>query len=262
MDLLQNKAALDVQTQVASKQATLPLEEASALRLEQGKSDMIQRRTAAAMGQFSPSTATGPGNAPSSPSMGLSPSSGLPLKGVTTNLATGAVQIKRGYEPTPEGRMEAVLNYSTAIRRLKELRTEMQTAKYGTGPASMRFQRGLFPNLYANVVGTPEEINFRDKASRYVNEYLTAQTGAQRGFKEIQFLEPTIPNPAYDAPATYLLKSKTSLKEMQSNLQSALEVMKAQGQRTDELEMQLADVLAEEAPDPASEAAEDDFEDI
>ena len=93
----------------------------------------------------------------------------------------------------------------------------MDTSPYQTGPLSPRFYRGPVGNIAMQYLGTPEERTFKAEVERFTNDYITAQTGAQRGFKEMQWLQTAIPNASVDTPKNFLANARSALQDLQDN---------------------------------------------
>src|SRR3990167_1003544 len=130
---------------------------------------------------------------------------------------------------TPTGQLTAFKSTNQAIRRLKNLIQTIEQKGYKTGPLSPRFQRGTLGNIAMQYRGTPEERAFKAENERFANDYITAQTGAQRGFKEMAWLQTAIPNASADTPENYLANAYSALKDLEDDKQQMTQMLEEGG---------------------------------
>ena len=138
--------------------------------------------------------------------------------------------------PIPQGQLVVLESTDKAITRLQKLIQVQQEKQYKTGPMSPRFYSGNLGNVAMQYAGSPEERVFKAENQRFTNDYITAQTGAQRGFKEVQWLQNAIPNPAQDTPENYLANAQSALEDLQRNKTQMLQTLKDAGYRVPEAE--------------------------
>ena len=150
----------------------------------------------------------------------------------------GVPKTKEILKKPPSGQMTAINQVDRAINRLEGLISSMETEKFKTGPLSLRFQRGKAGNIYAQYKGTPKEVDFKAKNERFMNEYITAQTGAQRGFKEMAWLATAVPNVEQDLPENFLQKAKTTLSELKQNKDNMVNLLQQSGYQMGTLPVQ------------------------
>ena len=184
------------------------------------------------------STAQTPARIPQvSPSIpGLPP--GLELQGMTIgrNGRPSSIRLappKQAAKPKtlPQGQLTALQSTDRAIVRLKKLIQTQKEKQFKTGPLSPRFYRGTVGNAAMQYVGSPEERVFKAENERFTNDYLTAQTGAQRGFKEMQWLQTAIPNAASDTPENYVTNAESALQDLIENRDRMLQGLEESGFR-------------------------------
>lgn len=163
----------------------------------------------------------------------------LQVSGVTVGSRGSSVQysnpnVKK--RPIPGGQLAALTQTNVAIARLEDLINTVKKTPMATGPFSGRFQRGPIANAYIQSVGSPEEVDFKGRSERFINSYLTAETGVQRGFKEIQYLATAIPNPAVDNPTNFLRKAESSIGEMKQKRNFMMQLLQQGGYTAQELQ--------------------------
>ncbi|MBX4201214.1 hypothetical protein KW786_03795, partial [Candidatus Parcubacteria bacterium] len=149
-------------------------------------------------------------------------------------------------KPIPGGQLKTILDTEEASNMLQDLQQTEKKSVFPTGPFNMAYNSGNVPftgfnpgAAYLQAKGRPGEVDFLKKNERFINKYLSAQTGAQRGFKEIEFLSSAVPNPKRDVPKNYLSSAKASLDELATNRASMFAALDAAGYRADEIEAAL-----------------------
>jgi len=148
-------------------------------------------------------------------------------KSPTVRLAPSKVPPKP--RPVPSGQMVVLESTNKAISRLQRLIQLQQEKQFKTGPLSPRFYRGNIGNAAMQYLGTPEERVFKAENERFVNDYITAQTGAQRGFKEMTWLQTAIPSPSQDTPENYLVNAQSALEDLIRNRDQMLQMLEETG---------------------------------
>ena len=134
-------------------------------------------------------------------------------------------------KPIPSGQLTALKSTNQAIRRLKKVMQTQQEKGYQTGPLSPRFYRGAAGNLAMQYRGTPDERAFKAEVERFTNDYITAQTGAQRGFKEMDWLKTAIPNASADIPENFQANAASALQDLEDNRTQMLQMLEETGYR-------------------------------
>lgn len=175
---------------------------------------------------------------------------GLELQGVTVSGGKPSMRFGVPKQPVsakqraiPQGQLKAIEDTNKSITRLQGLIKDMQENKHKTGPLSPRFFRGNLGNVAMQYSKDAKGANFKAANERFINEYLTAQTGAQRGFKEIQWLSTAVPNPATDLPENYINKANSTLAELESNRNSMIQTLKDAGYNYEPKDKQKEDPL-------------------
>src|SRR3990167_1737197 len=138
--------------------------------------------------------------------------------------------------PVTTEQVKAIEQTDKAIMRLQGLIGEMQKSQFKTGPLSPRFHRGTIGNVAMQYRGTVPEADFKAANERFVNEYITAQTGAQRGFKEMQWLGTAIPNVGEQIPEKFLPIAMKTLEELNANRKQMVNILDAAGYRAEDIQ--------------------------
>lgn len=89
------------------------------------------------------------------------------------------------------GALGSTINLMSSIKN----RVADPTNKLGVDPNSFRYENNALMNEYGKRVMTPEQSQFKADITDATNQYLKAQSGVQRGFKEIEFLKSAFPEP-------------------------------------------------------------------
>jgi len=118
----------------------------------------------------------------------------------------------------------ALIGTEDAIASLEKMMSMYDKMKdrTETGPFSARYWTpggffGKMGNLAMNIRGTPEEAAFKQLSLRFLNAYIKAQTGAQRGMKEVDWLSSAVPNPGNDREDMFINNMNVALKELKEN---------------------------------------------
>ena len=138
--------------------------------------------------------------------------------------------------PVTTEQVKAIEQTDKAIMRLQGLIGEMKKGQFKTGPLSPRFHRGTIGNVAMQYRGTVPEADFKAANERFVNEYITAQTGAQRGFKEMQWLGTAIPNVGEQIPEKFLPIAMKTLEELNANRKQMVEILGAAGYQAEDIQ--------------------------
>lgn len=144
----------------------------------------------------------------------------------------------------PQQQLTAINNAKTTIDLLRNVVDKSSSGKFDTGPTSLRYHSGTFGNPYMNVMGSPEEASFKSDLTDTNAAYASARTGAQRGFKEIQWLAPAMPNGEMK-PAALQAVGKQAMQRMAINLNNLITSAKSTGYDVSEFENYLADLKDE-----------------
>lgn len=106
------------------------------------------------------------------------------------------------------------LNDSVSVLQILD-DIEKTSPKMKTGAFSGRFDQNIpFNQKYMALMGTPEEAQFKSDLTDLSTTYASAKTGAQRGFKEIQWLSSAIPTG--DLPSDKLTAVASKARERMS----------------------------------------------
>jgi hypothetical protein len=97
---------------------------------------------------------------------------------------------KKDLTADEENRINATQNLIGIIDRMDKL---VDTGKIKSGATAYQYGKG-FGTGALSAKGSQEEQELRQLITEMQGQYLTAKTGAQRGFPEIQFLLPAMPN--------------------------------------------------------------------
>ena len=151
--------------------------------------------------------------------------------GLSEARAAGSAAGSFGTQTTPSEQITPIRQTEAAIRQLDEIIQDARTNKYRTGPFSARFGGGFLNKRYAAVVESPKEIGFRKKFQRYQAAYASAQSGAARGFKEIEWLAGAQPEPDVDTPEQLIQNAMDARRELVENHRNMTEFLAKSGFR-------------------------------
>ena len=133
----------------------------------------------------------------------------------------------------PSGQLTVLNNTEKAMTILQDIIQDMEKNQYRTGPLSPRFYKTNVGNAAMQYFGTTKESDFKKKVSDYANAYANAQTGAQRGFKEIQWLNAAIPETFQDVPDKFLSAAKSSMERLRDNRENMRTLLGESGYQVD-----------------------------
>lgn len=153
---------------------------------------------------------------------------------------------QRQRKPLPQSQMKAIEDAYAVINNLNTIKDKAD--RFKTGPTSFRFSQAPFAQAYMGAVGTPEEASYKADITNAQATYASAMTGAQRGFKEIQWLESALPS-ANLPPDKMKSVTDTALARMRKNLQNLLSVAKKSGYDVSQFE-------EDDGSNPISQGAE------
>lgn len=132
----------------------------------------------------------------------------------------------QGNAPSAE-QIKTLLAASRAIRDLQSIKKAALSGKFKTGPITAGGEAKYHDiPWYSNYElqtssNSREEIRLRALERLMQSNFLTAQTGAQRGFKEIAFLLPAVPSLKGDLPKNLAEKADIGIKRFQADLEDA-----------------------------------------
>ena len=124
---------------------------------------------------------------------------------------------------------DVIQHIDSTISDIENLSNELRSKNYKTGPFQWRWSN-TFPGgaTYMKSVGSPEEQAFKQRVDRMLQSYLLAQSGVQRGFKEISWLQSAIPN-TEQFPAAFEEASKTMKEDMIRNRSNVINALRMRG---------------------------------
>ena len=132
-------------------------------------------------------------------------------------------------KPDPDkSEADVIMNIDQTVNQLDELDRKMKSGVYATGPFQYRWTQFPGAGRYMKTVGTPEEQAFRQENDRLLQSYLLAQSGVQRGFKEIGWLSSAIVN-TEQIPSAYSESAKTMRSELLRNRENAVNALRQRG---------------------------------
>ena len=124
---------------------------------------------------------------------------------------------------------DVVMQIDRTLDLLGWMKDEFKEGKYQTGPLQWRWSDKLpGSSTYMKIAGTPEEQSFKQINQRMLQAYLLAQSGVQRGFKEITWLSSAIPNTEQN-PEAFLESIDTFTKELGMNRQNVVGHLRQRG---------------------------------
>lgn len=133
-------------------------------------------------------------------------------------------------KPDPDmSEADVVSNIDKAISESDSLISELKSKNYKTGPFQWRWSNKLpGASTYMRQTGSPEEQAFKQRVDRMLQTYLLAQSGVQRGFKEIGWLQSAIPN-TEQYPAAFEESAKAFKKDLLRNRQNTVNALRQRG---------------------------------
>lgn len=121
----------------------------------------------------------------------------------------------------PSSKQKVIDDLISGIGILDQISQKSQTGKYKTGYMSAYSQTSPFHKARMSLRGKPEEAAFKADLTDAQAAYASARTGAQRGFKEIAWLESAMPSG--DTPPEQLSALSSRARErLELNLRNAL----------------------------------------
>jgi hypothetical protein len=90
---------------------------------------------------------------------------------------------------------DAMLGTITSLQLMDEMDRLVKTRKVDVGPSQVKFTNAPGADRYIAALGTDEEREFKKALRAYQSSYLKAQTGSQRGMKEVSFILPATVDP-------------------------------------------------------------------
>lgn len=127
--------------------------------------------------------------------------------------------------------INSITAYSNTIDQLEQVIKDMEENKYKTGPVLAGGKYG-FSELPMSTTArarsfTPEETAFYANSRALMSDYLKAMTGAQRGFQEVKFLQPALPDPSSMTPEQFVKVGKEAIRRSKANLTNVLDFTRA-----------------------------------
>ena len=102
-------------------------------------------------------------------------------------------------------------------------------------PTSLRYGTSPIANEYGKYVLTPEQSQFKSDLTDAVNQYLKAQTGVSRGFKEIAYLSSALPE-GRQKPENFTANAEAVIGRSIMQMEHIVEALKKSGYDTSEFE--------------------------
>lgn len=155
---------------------------------------------------------------------------------VQGQIAAQQAQQEQETKMLSDSQMSSINSYAQAIDQLDSLVQDMEENKYQTGPYFAGGKYGMgdrqpFGDVARARTFTPQESTFFGNSREVLSNYLKAQTGAQRGFQEVQFLLPAMPDTGAHTPDQFISVGKAASKRARQNLDSVLDYAEAAGYR-------------------------------
>jgi len=148
----------------------------------------------------------------------------------------------------PEEARQATSDIGTVIANLGSLhsraseKTPEGEYKFKTGPMSFRYTPEDIPlgigQRYASAVSTPEETQFTADLTATQAAYAKAESGVQRGFKEIQFLTSAMPRGTL-APEKLIAVAESAIGRQLINMDNVVKSLENAGYDASEFRSQL-----------------------
>lgn len=143
----------------------------------------------------------------------------------------------------PAPKQKVIDDLVSVIGILDQISQKAQTGKYKTGFGSAYSQTAPFQKARMSLFGKPEEATFKSDLTDAQAAYASAKTGAQRGFKEIAWLESAMPSG--DTPPKQLSAIADRARErLELNLRNAILSAKKSGIDTSQYEDTLNDLIS------------------
>jgi len=134
-------------------------------------------------------------------------------------------RMSRGMSPIKQKTIEDTIQ---TISLMGNISKASKTGKFKTGYMSEYSQNAPFHKARMSLLGTPEQAQFKSDLTDAQAAYASARTGAQRGFKEIGWLEPAMPSGDTPPEQLFAVADRAS-ERMELNLRNTLMSSKKQG---------------------------------
>lgn len=105
----------------------------------------------------------------------------------------------------------------------------------GVSPMSLRYGTSPIANEYGKYTLNPEQSQFKADLTEAVNQYLKAQTGVQRGFKEISFLSSALPE-GRQKPENFTANAEAVIGRSIMQMEHIVDALKKSGYDTTQFE--------------------------
>ncbi len=128
----------------------------------------------------------------------------------------------------PSPQLTAINQLMDTISKAETLKSMSETGKYKTGPMALMYSDLPGASTFRGIKATPEEANFKALLQDFSASYITSKTGAQRGFKEMQWLESAMPNWRM-APNQFQKVSDGVISQLEKNLNTMIKNAKSAG---------------------------------
>lgn len=136
---------------------------------------------------------------------------------------------KRG-QMIPTAQTDVLGDIQSTIDQVSSLKDRAATGNFKTGPMSVRFTPNDIPfgRRYAAQVSSPEESQFASDLTAVGATYAKAESGAARGFKEIEYLATAMPTGILP-PDQFIAVAESAIGRQIVNMENAVNSLRQSG---------------------------------